>query len=175
MFTARNVAYFRGLDATMQTDRKQPTRTPIKEKKMFTKRLFNVLVVLILGIVVFFTLRVATDAPTPDQLSLPNNPLKKAQVSDTSANPQSDLSHEMNLAQQSEHSLVLAGSSYDLVENLSNQRRTNRADGPGLVEGQFPYKAANPLSDHSSDIIEDQALERVFRRHLSRQIKVIPQ
>jgi len=36
---------------------------------MFTKRLFNVLVVLILGIVAFFALRVATEAGTPDQYS----------------------------------------------------------------------------------------------------------
>ena len=36
---------------------------------MFTKRLFNVLVVLILGIVAFFALRVAAEAGTPGQYS----------------------------------------------------------------------------------------------------------
>jgi hypothetical protein len=36
---------------------------------MFTKRLFNVLVVLILGIMAFFALRVAAEAGTPGQYS----------------------------------------------------------------------------------------------------------
>jgi hypothetical protein len=38
MFAARNVAYFCVLDATMQTDRKQPTQTLIKEKKCLSTK-----------------------------------------------------------------------------------------------------------------------------------------
>jgi len=42
---------------------------PDQGEKMFTKRLFNVLVVLILGIVAFFALRVAAETGTPGQYS----------------------------------------------------------------------------------------------------------
>ncbi len=41
---------------------------------MFTKRLFNVLVVLILGVVAFFALRMAADTGTPRPVFLPIQP-----------------------------------------------------------------------------------------------------
>ncbi len=51
---------------------------------MFTKRLFNVLVVLILGVVAFFALRMAAEAGTPGQYSARYN--QAGQIASTNAN-----------------------------------------------------------------------------------------